>query len=638
MVVPTTSNVSNPQQWGFDARLGDNLLRLVSNEESPGVQITRQPSQVPTVSTAVNPEDFTDEVGRTYSQTSLEGGSGLRYAHRRDNPSDAPSSYWFSKGLEINTNGDVNMVNTMEEIIAPPVSAFSPVERAAYDGTDLWVTTGGTDLTRITNLTDSSPTTASVSTGASNDIEDVVSLGGTIYAATGSQVLWNDTGVTTFTQWSDSNIVRLWRAKNRIIASDGVSLYEDPEGTGSKTPLVTLSSGDEWTGVVDAGQFVLAESRFGVIYALSFDGTNLSLSGQTTFAQEECVGIGALYGKVFVLTRQEDGDGFVARFWVGDLGTDGVLENLSVEREWFDLTEEEVPENISLTERDSVFFGLSDKLYSDDLDIWTYRLGTGRLSTTLFIDGITGTSATEIIKAGGRFWIFTAEGGVYRESTTTVESATLIGPLVDFFTANEKVWKSLRVSGDYTGGGTITAYFTEDPSALDSPMGAGWTGLKVFRNDTDLATPIVAAESRYLAVRLDFSGNPALRSYALRALPPLSDEEITLTINISDTISRPGREPTRVAGYGDDIYTALRALEGQALELEIFSLDKKWRGAVLQVATPIQTSYRRGGVTRFTQVVFRGLERPTTNPLLTNTLFGATQWGRGLFGRSEVTL
>lgn len=624
MPVPTLDNVTNPRQWGYHARLGDYLLRLAPSADRQTV-VQRSISQRPTVNTAENPEDFADEYGRTYSQVDFSGGEGLRFAHRRSNPENSNTMYWDSYGVRIDRFGRAELLNTTEELVTG--AGLTLPARAAYDGTAIYYSADSPDLTKLTNLTGTPPTSATETTGFTNDVQDVTALGGVVYACDGNEILDNDGG---WTQWSNLAAIRLWAVKNRIMSSTGQDLYSDTDGGGPFTPLITLSGSDTWQDVADAGEFVLAAASDGYIYSLQFDGSVLSLVAQSPFAQETPCAIASVQGVVAVLTHQQRDDGtYVKRLWVGSVDTDGVLTNMRVTREWFDLTDAQTPCVLTNPERDGIYTSVHD---GTDSALWRYDVEFGATTRDLVMTG-NATDVTTILKAEGRFFMFDDAGNVVRETNTRMISGYIVSPLIDFATADKKVWATLDASGDFSGGGTISLAYSHSQAALDEGGSDDlWTAAKTLSNDDDTRVVLSTSARRYLVVRAKITGAAKLNSYVVRALPPLSDEVLRFHVNVSDLLSRPGRAPSRLYGYGDEIWTAIRALQGQSLELQVYDLGLTWVGHITNVATPVPNHHSRGGITRTMQVEFRGT--PKTAATDTDGGFGSFVYGGATFGGS----
>lgn len=624
---PRFNSTQKPEMWGYHGRVGDLLFRFSMSEAEP-FQIQRSFSQRPAVNTDSTPEDFADEFGLTYSMVEFTAGDDRRFAHRRTNRTEGSDQFWRSYGLEINDEGDLQIVNQMGQITASAGAQTHPT-RAAFDGTDIYHTNDTVNLTKIESLVTNPPTTSTEVTGLVGTARDVAALGSVVYACDGAEIRDNDGG---WAQWSDLDAVRIWATKDRIVASTGTALYDDPDGVGPHTAVVTVPTGQSFVDVVDAGAFVLAASE-STVFALTFDGTALSLAAQREFPFETITAIGALQGAVLVHTYQREDDGtYTQRLWFGSVDDGGVLQ-VEVVREWESATLGAVSACLAEVERDSVYLAIDD---GTDTVLWKYNVGFGYLMSDRIVDGLTGQQVTDIIKAEGRFWVFAADGDVWRETTDKRAEGTLITPAADFFSSDPKVWERLTVVGDYPAGAQIVAYVSPDLDSLDAPHdNAEWIRVRTHRSTPDASTGLTIGASRYLTTRLVLKTGAVLRSVALRALPPLSDTEIRLTINASDDVFRPGKRRQNVRGLGEAIWNEIRGMQGRSLDLEIFALDTAWRGSLVQVATPVTQYLPDGSLTKVVNLIFRG--EPLTNITSDTNTWGAAQWGVGLWGSNEVT-
>ena len=87
MPVPTSSQVSRPLAWGYEASINDGitdvLLRLAT---APGreLSLTTAPVSAQQINTSQIPEEFRAEFGQSYGRSDFSGGQGLDQAHQRD--------------------------------------------------------------------------------------------------------------------------------------------------------------------------------------------------------------------------------------------------------------------------------------------------------------------------------------------------------------------------------------------------------------------------------------------------------------------------------------------------------------------------------------------------------------------------
>jgi hypothetical protein len=625
MPVPTTTNVAEPKQFGFHARLGTSLLRLATSPDRQ-LLVQQQSRSRETINTSENPEDFSDEFGRTFSRTDFSGGGGLRYAHRAGGVDQDKQRFWDSYGVGVGPEGQVSLLPDTETVETLTPSAYPT--RAAYDGNLLYWTYDSVDLRSADNPGAASPTLAGVVTGSATTLRDVATLGTGVFVANGTEVRW-DQGTDTWVQWSDIDATRVWSVKNRIVVSTGASLYDDPAGAGPHTSKADLRGGAVWQDVADAGAFVLAAADDGYVYSFSFDGSALTLVAQTAFPQEIPCAVQSLQGVVAVTTYQENDDGTnTGRLWVGSVGGDGVLADMAVVKEWDSLPSTGLPCVLAAPERDAMYTAVSD---GTDTEMWRYDVADAAVTRDLIFEGTPGF-ATTIIRAEGRTWLWTDGAVADRELGTLRTTGWLVTPAADFFTSEDKTWAAAALDGDFGSGGVLALQVSNLIDSLDNPAdGAYWQQVRNYTSSSDDDAALSVASTRYLSVRVTFTGAATLRGVSLRALPPLSDEIIQMTVNVSDLIARPGRAPSNVRGYGDEVWSHVRGLMGKSVELEIFQLNKTWSGSLVEVTTPVPVLYPRGGVTRTMQATFRGREF-TDLTTASNGGWGAAQWASGVWG------
>lgn len=633
MPVPTTVNIESPEQYGFHGALGSSLFRLIISEEEPLV-ISRGPTQVEVINTSVNPDDYNDRVGRTYSQVQFTGGEGLRFAQRRNNPEDAATRFFWSQHLQLTPEGDLEVTNQTEEVLAG--SALPAPAQAVYARGALYIASPDSpDLTVITNLQDPVPTVTVEPTGAASGLLDITVLGDGVYVCDGNEILW-DQGIGTWVQWSSMDAVRIWSIKNRITASDGPRLYENPEG--SVTPADTfleLPLGEEWMWVSDIGDYGLAVASGGEFYAFRFDGSTFAVSAEGEFNDETVVAATNIYGQVVLLTYQNEADDTVtSRLWVGDVdpGT-GLPVSLKVVREFDGLNRDTRPVYLRTAERASVFFGIDD---GTDLILYMYDASFNSLMSDIQFDGATGKYVQFIRKIDGFFWVVNDDGSVWRETSTKRPQGTFVGPMIDFYTAEDKVWDQIIVNGVYPDeNSSLRLFAASNLAASDDPFNTDyWSAVRNFYQTENTRAQLNRKASRYLAVRVDVIGNAVFDYYAVDSLPPTSQEEIEFTINVSDEFSRPGKRSARARGYGNDLWKSFRGLQGQSLVLSLFPYDIQWMGTILEVRSPADIAREPSGITRGTRIRFRG-ERLESR-LLTDISWGLYPWGRMLWGGTPV--
>jgi len=611
---PTLTTVSNPRKWGFGVALGDRLFRLAVG---PGrtIQIDTAPGEAPRLNTASSPEEM-GETEPVFARSRFSGGEGLFRAHVEGAAADR---FWDSKNVSVAPAepGEFPEVRLLHSTASIETSAVTGLY-TAYDRTDgaLYMVEGAV-LRRTADPTVASPTFADddpTAVDAATDVTDVAVLGDEVYAATDHGIHKKTSG--TWAHWGDepasADYVRIWAVKGRIVASNGVSLYEVTASGAAPSALKTLAPGEGWTDVADGGSHILAGASDGYVYAFTTESGSMALDAQTLFETESVTAIASTQGAVAVGVSASN----VGRLYVGELADNGQVKPTRLIRQWGEsgTAIDQAPRRIIGT-RDSFVTAVPD---GTDTFLWRYNLVTAGLSRDLTIDGSSGVvRGIEVID--GRLFASVDSAGLFRETSTYPSSGYLIGPLGDFLVASKKSWVGGRLeTGDVTNGQYVELYYTTDPDALSDPGSSSWT--RVVKKISGSGDPgeyaLTSVVSRSLAgmVKLapssDSASTPTVRSFSFRAYPTTGEEDkiIVLPVDIGDQIERRGRHRVRRRGRGNDEYVALRALDGQPLTMQLFRPEITIRGAVKSIATPVLGLSHRGSPTLVAQVTVIGRE------------------------------
>lgn len=609
MSAPTINNVDRPRAFGFGVALGDRLFRLAASPQRP-LQIVTAPLEAPRINTTSSAEEASDEFGLTFARSSFDGGDGLFRAHVED---AAPNRYWDSAGVRIRPAepGEFPQIELLHATSKLDTNTATTL-RMAYDTSgDALYTTAGSTLRRTDDPT-GTPTTVADDPSAGETgitVHDVAVLGNVVYAALGANGIHRKVS-GTWSHWSDTPATRIWALKGRIVASNGVNLYEVVAAGAAPTPVTILPTGQSHTDACDAGSRILVGADDGYVYAYTTDSGSLALSAQTLFEGEQVSALGQSQGVVAVGTRA----GNVGRLYVGGLDSNGQVVDLQLVKTWgvTGTTVAQFPRRIIGT-RASLVTGITD---GTDTCLWRYDLISGGVSRDLCASAATG-SVRGIEEIEGRTLFGVDGSGAWAEGSTYVSEGWLIGPLGDFYSASAKSWVGARLETDVIDGGeAVELHYTVDPEALSDENDPAWT--RVTRRESGSGDPgeeqIVSVIARSLAgmVKLypssDRTTSPAVRSFSFRAYPSSGDEDviITLPINVSDQIERRGRQRIKVPGRGAIEYTALRALQGRPVTMRLYKPALSVRGLVEEVGTPIVTIPHRGSATFISQVRIRG--------------------------------
>lgn len=591
MSVPTTDVVSSR---GYHARLGDLLLRLAVAPDRP-VQIQLAELQPPRFQTEANPEDVISSFGDIHSQSDFTGGEGLLNRFRRDGDERDATRFFDSKGVDVSPT-DVGVPQQVRlHRDAEQVDAITGVVHLATAERVLWATAGQTlrktaDILATTpSFADDDPHNAETAT----DVEDVTALGGIPYAALGANGIHRDDG--GWAHWSDLEAVRVWDALDRVIASDGDGLYEADSGTNS-TLLYTLPDGETWTDVTDAAGTILAGATSGFVYSFSVDDAGaLQVVGQTRFRGEQVRALAARSTLVWVVTQA----GTELRVWQTQV-EQGLLSGLQLLREWSN-----GGAGAAIASRDRAFVGVDE---GGTPYLWRIELSTGGLFRGFQLSGGQ-VNAVRVVE--GNVLAGVEDGGVWRQIDERVESGYLIGPMSDFFRAEDKSWVAGWADVE-TGGGSVELWFTVNRDAMFDPDHASWTRLRTYLDDSsggqEVALGDVVARSLAGMVKLQRDGGetPRVRSFSFRSYPTGGDVIVSLPVDVGDQLERPGRRRLHNPGWGRRIYDELVRREAKAAVCEVFRTGDLIRGIVESVETPIPAITPRGTVTQVSHVRVRG--------------------------------
>ena len=676
------SSLDNPQGEGFHAELDDLYLRVAATPGNPARLTTVQASP-PKVDTSVNAEDMTDDVGSVFSRNDFQGGDGLLLAHRldgtaedttryrtgtdigvwREDPGDrstlvtlAPSNSVLTSGLMGEASGatwqpqPVAMTSTDStpaELLytAPEPVGSIRIQSVVAQTASLWETTVVTDFPF----------------GAGVKVNGLTSLNGDVYASSLLGVVNRNGGAWT-PYSSDAVTGGIWAAKGRLLAAVGSSLVDvalDPS-----TSTVVVVGGGEWTGVADAGAFVVAANTDGYVYAMTYDPQELAwvIQAQTFMGDgNHALAVTAVYGQVLVATgvptHRVDFEYAHGALWTAQMGDDGAIVDLQRVRVW----EQDAPRAL-LAFADDVYVYVYP-------DVWRFDLINAALHRHLSLNDLVhafNTTADRSVALAGvrvasaapgeatRLFVLGSGigGGTVVPSTlwgTGVQSYESVGrvrlPYADFATPSDKVWLEIVAEGTWINRdtGELTVFpsglgpdgvievwvnASDGPETRSSPwLKAGelsivndMRGVFSLKGELDLDGGGTASlgQSRYVGLELVLnqnsgiysSGNylPALLSVSVRGVNSADEDLFRLPVNVSDWVERPNRRPFRLVDQGELLWQALKAKEGTQVALEMYRPATSVEGVLEVVDTPIIGFTPLGSATTVAVLTIRGKE------------------------------
>lgn len=632
MGVPTSATVAHPESEGYGALLtygtvkGDDLyLPLLVTPEAPiDRQSAPQSQQLPNL--AANPEDFVSTDGEVFSRNSFAGGGGLSFAHRPGATVLDSKRFWSSDKLRVRpsepgTLERIKLAHTTEAVTGTTSTDTVIVMAREADSKKVYWNEGNTVqfatnlLAATPTITTETPGTASSAPGGAQAVNGLATLGASLYAAVATDGCHQRDGAGTWTEWSQQQVDDVWAVKGHVLGVNGATLYDLLAGTASIAIKTLDDPTDTWLAVIDAGSAILAAATDGQVYAFTVDaGSLVERSSVPMQIGEVCYAMGFTNGLVFLGTGSSNtSSGTTGRLYVAQM-VGLTLRNARLVREFEESAADSTPRGFLVT-RDGVFFCVTD---AAERNVWRYELSTAGLSQELEI------SDTESLCRGmtmidGRLILTSDQNGLVRETTSYEASGYVILPAADFFSSAVKSWIGLRLASltlDTLTAAKITLAYSTDLAALEDPTHASWTeGIALEEGETEVQTAEVilsGVRSRYLLLKItltpttDLTGTPEVHSAAARGFFSQDDVVITVPVNISDMVYRPGKIPLHVTGRGVELYAALRGREGRPADMKIVRTGEIVRGRVQSVRQVQLATAKRGSSLTVAMVTVRG--------------------------------
>jgi len=631
-ILPSPSNTTNPEAFGYEANLDNLLLRMAAG---PGRQlrIDTAPLQAQAINTNETPEDFQQEFGQIYSRTDFSGGEGLDKAHKRNGTDRDFSRFWDSKGVDLFHAEEDNQYSVHLQYTTEKKTIT-----LSSDNNYMAQTTNGNlyiaDGTTVYESTDAGETWSALTPGItiSYDITGIAPFGNKIYltASDGTNGQFIEYDGTTWTDhntgFTNDNFTGIWFAKGSLFVAgksntaeyfwDGdpfVNTWSSAFSTGDA--LFKVEPTHEITSVIDAGAVVLAGSTDSSIYSLKIDGGTWSLKGQTELHFEEIHSLAAAEGLVFIGTKGFQS--YTGRFYTAELTVADnlyVLANRQLIKQW-DNGVDQSPHSMFVT-RDSVYMGIHES--ATETNLWRYYLPTGGIARDLLVEGHTSSSDAKVLgitqtgTSSAKFCFVVSGVGVYKETSTYESEGYVITALADFYTSEKKQWVGAKLNTASIQSGAVklfTSTFTKDLDDSDATTWEEQVHLTSGVGGDEQVMELV--NGRWITAKIvistvDNTQSPSLLSFAIRGFQLVEDLIVEMPVNVSDQIERPFRKALNVKGQGELIYQALRNKEGKNVELELYRPDTLLRGIIENVSAPVEEISLRGSATYYCLVRFRG--------------------------------
>jgi hypothetical protein len=323
---------------------------------------------------------------------------------------------------------------------------------------------------------------------------------------------------------------------------------------------------------------------------------------------------------------------------------DFIVGNAQLLRSWSRTTED-----ISITKkmpvsRDAAFWTMEEEGTLDTA--WSYNAISGGVYRT----NVLSADVTAPIVFNSLFGVITTAGDpandvLVQDITARHPFGYVISPNINFGLNTKINWIAAVLEGQglAEAGDQIELWISDDPEAIHDTDHFTWRLITRINHPSQsgIEVPILGLQSNSLALQVKMypveggSKSPVLTRFAVRGFPAHRDFLLDIPVNVSDTVSMPGRMPYRIPGLGNVIHRDLLGRSGDSVQVEVLDPPFTIGGVLDQVIEPVEYVSDRGSVSRYCRVVIRGkfLEGTVVG---TNAGLGIGDLGIALLGVEKV--
>ncbi len=671
LTLPQT-NVNFPQAQGFDARIDDLYVRAAPGGGS-NVNIYTQDSLAERRDDEGSFYENVLDLGYAWDHTDWSGGEGLDWDPSDRALSDAARDlhqirFWDSAFLDVSA-GDPGLPYTLDltkKLAIWGGTSTTPVDITASDS-ELFVADGTSvdwyaDWVTFTPIdSDILPSAVVALAAAPNGTCMAVLTSGDISVRPNGAAAFVD---ALYTVVSNRKALGCWYAKGRFIVAfhdsddDSYQLSEvtttDNWATNLTEAIIDTASAAFWS-IVDSGPAIVAACGDGTVrtYTPFLDSSDPTAVGQLISRGRTSMPTGEipyLLGDIedllMILTLATDPDDNTTnrvhayQAEVLDARFDYGVGNRQHKRVWNGTGTVASVTHSMVSRRDELFFSV----YEDDTtdEVWRFDAVTAGLSRHRQVGTDKATALLSFLNFIGGV---TDGNDVFVEGATFNDEGYIITPNITFGLNTPINWIAVVVEARNLGNGaTIEVYRSIDPDAITDKDHISWVLMRRLSSDLEsgIETAMQNITSRTLAIQVrifpttDNLISAELTRLAIRGLPQHRDLMVDLPINISDLIEVPGRQPTRIPGWGNVVHTALLEQVGQHVELEIYNPPLVLRGVVDNLLEPTPWISPRGSAGFRCILQFRG--NRVTEGGSQSAITGDSLTGMGLMGISTTGL
>jgi len=494
--------------------------------------------------TGQSPYEQRPETGDIFAQGDFSHGMGQVWYHRQNAD---PRMYLWSDGFDITVPPGQDSAGTLKHLDQMAAAHLSGTIGTVCIFNGFPFVIDGVDVYRGDGFFPGTWTSEDPSVAEGDvTVHDLATNGDVLFAALGANGIHQRSTSGTWSHYSDALATLLAWCKDRLMASDGRSLYEITAGGLAPAAILTTPNGWTITNIFEAGAFIYAcavnatagLSRIYVV-GLNSDASALEEKDSNPIPNGELIyaGVGYLNQSYLVGGIHNSAGGYDPILYQGVPDSNGSLQLLKI-AEGVGAGALDLAGRAGLPMGESCAMAWSQgssNPYGAREGLLTYQLGTGAQSGYLKKEtpAASPNPITSMAFYRGRvLFVVKGDGLYYQDVTKLTAKAQLITSGADWSNAGDKIWDLYQLAHKALPVGTsVLLEFTEK-----HPDEAVWqTAI-----DSNVAGAVQAKErltavtSPTLTVRITSNANsaasvaPEVISFWARSHPTLSPPEYEL--------------------------------------------------------------------------------------------------------------
>jgi hypothetical protein len=630
------------------------------------------------------------DVGYAWARTDLSGGEGLDWDPRilaleREQEALDKVRFWDSANIDISRPDTAGHPYTLrlsrgidewDESFTDPID-ITTSEKYIYiaDDKDVkWYPGWHMPMSGSAPI----PSKIVAVAAAPNDTVMATCQNGNVYAKRSIE--------STFTKvYGDGGVAKLaargvWYVNGRFIISsfddiDQAKLFTiewQGDSWGSERPIDTASA--PYWSVVESGPAIVAACGDGTLRSYAPESKSgvmdLIPYARTTMPEGEApILLGSNANVLMILTSmsREEEDRDELRIYQAEVLDDRFaysVGQMQLRREWLAVEHEPLVTRNMVATRDEIFWFVKEadapvekNQYGLALEaLWRIDIVTNGLSRETVVDVVPNLSDPNLdpvqsdqINLNGMVIFNSVAGGIdytgkkiyLGDKNRFQRWGYMIFPNITFGLNTDITWISTVIEAQQIreGGAQVELWRSSDPAAILDWKHSSWVLVDRISagGEAGYETPLTNLKSKTISLQLRMAASsnqdtsPTVSNVAIRGIPAHRDFIMVVPVDISDTISAPGRRPVHMPGIGRSLQGGLLSLVGDSVEVTMLNPPILFRGIVNNVSEPVTYVADRGSSGTYVEVEFRGQRLTNIAPPT-----GDSGTGLGLLGISTV--